>query len=335
MAFSREQRYDLKLKALYYYYKQKEKLSDIAKRLNVSRITLNKLLQEAEDEGLIKIEIIDVQGAMEILELEEKVRQRFSLHDVRIVNSHPDNFQFLVRDIALAGAQYVDSMMHDGIKIAVSWGKHLDLLTQYMKPNNNCKKIEVFTLLGGAGIADSQIQPNIIAQNLLRKFNGVGYVINAPFICPTKELCDAIKSESHIQSIIKNSVNADITLVGIGSTPNVVLNRKYFHYDETILREMQSLQACGDICSNFYDIHGNICKSSIHDRFVAININDLKKHNLVVGVAGGDHKIASILGALNGGYLDVLITDKYTITQVMALADSIDTATPNEKITDL
>jgi len=38
MAFSREQRYDLKLKALYYYYKQKEKLSDIAKRLNVSRI---------------------------------------------------------------------------------------------------------------------------------------------------------------------------------------------------------------------------------------------------------------------------------------------------------
>ena len=325
MTIARDRRNDLKLKALYYFYKQKMKLSDIAQVLNISRVTLNKLLKEAEEEGLVKIEIIDTEGVMEILTLEEKMRERFHLKNVRLVDNKSDDFQITVRDIALAGAQFLDSIMRDKVKIAVSWGKCLDLLTQYVTPNYQYTDIEVYTLLGGGGIADSQIQPGIIAQNLLRKFHGVGYVINAPFICPTKEFCDAIKNENHIKTIIKDSVHADITLVGIGSTPDIDTDEQYFHYDKNIIREMQSLHACGDICSNFYDIKGNICESEINDRFVTIDIKDLKKHKCVIGVAGGKHKVAAILGALNGGYLDVLITDKSTAVQVINLADSIDT----------
>jgi DNA-binding transcriptional regulator LsrR (DeoR family) len=37
----------------------------------------------------------------------------------------------------------------------------------------------------------------------------------------------------------------------------------------------------------------------------------------VVGVAGGEEKVAAILGALRGGYLNVLITDSVTAQAVL------------------
>ena len=42
----------------------------------------------------------------------------------------------------------------------------------------------------------------------------------------------------------------------------------------------------------------------------------------MIGVGGGPAKVKSVLGALNGHYLDVLITDVQTAAQVLELADS-------------
>jgi lsr operon transcriptional repressor len=39
----------------------------------------------------------------------------------------------------------------------------------------------------------------------------------------------------------------------------------------------------------------------------------------VIGVAGGLHKTEAILGALRGGYLDVLVTNEQVAHQLLAL----------------
>ena len=42
----------------------------------------------------------------------------------------------------------------------------------------------------------------------------------------------------------------------------------------------------------------------------------------VIGVGGGEKKVRSILGALNGHYLHALITDVQTAEKVLELADA-------------
>ena len=84
MSISQEHRYYLKLKALYYLYEEGYTQTEIAKRLNISRVTLSRLLEEAKAEGMIKFEIVDVRGAMKTLQLEEKLRQRFGLQDIKL-----------------------------------------------------------------------------------------------------------------------------------------------------------------------------------------------------------------------------------------------------------
>ena len=66
MALSADQRYYLKRKALYYYYEKNCSNTDIAKMLGISRVTLNRLLAEAKEEGMVKIEIIDTRNISHI-----------------------------------------------------------------------------------------------------------------------------------------------------------------------------------------------------------------------------------------------------------------------------
>lgn len=316
MALSQDYKHDLKVKAAYYYYKKNRKLSDIADILNISRVTLNKLLEEAVTDGIVRIDIIDQDNITGILELEEMVKEKFSLKDIEIVPSISGS----PHDVAYAAARMIDHMIFDGIKISLTWGATLELLVDYLKGSNFIRNIEVYTLLGAQGTIGMQMQPNTIAQNLLKKYKGTGYVMNAPFICDTAEAAQTIMNDSSFTSIVEKTRSSDLTLVGIGPTPNTASAITDMRYDIEIVKELKNNNVCGDICSNFYDIYGQICKNALCDRFIKVSLDEIKQHKNVVGIANGDHKVASILGALNGGYLDTLITDQNTMINIMEMA---------------
>ncbi len=57
----------------------------------------------------------------------------------------------------------------------------------------------------------------------------------------------------------------------------------------------------------------------IHDRRIGIELSDLAQIPKVVGVAGGVHKVEAILGALRGGFLDVLVTNELAALRLLEL----------------
>lgn len=323
MALSEDHKHDLKVMAAYYYYKKKMNLSDIADKLKISRVTLNKLLKAAYDEGLVRIEIVDRNNTLGLIELEESVKERFQLKDIKIVDTFSDDPFSTTNEIALAAAQLIDRKMENGIQISISWGRTLELMVNYLRGNNFIKDIKVYTLLGAPEIIGTQMQPNTIAHNLLRKYSGTGFVMNAPFVCETEAAAQTLMADKTFTSIVEGARQSDLTLVGIGPSPNENINKNLMRYDLQTIKELKATNVCGDICSSFYDIYGNLCQSPLCERFIKVGLNEIKKHRCVIGMAGGSHKIASILGALNGHYLDVLITDKNTIIQVIEMADKL------------
>jgi len=68
----------------------------------------------------------------------------------------------------------------------------------------------------------------------------------------------------------------------------------------------------GDICSRFFDAKGEICNQELDDRTVGIKLEELRKKERSILVAGGERKIEGIKAALAGRYANVLITDQYT-----------------------
>jgi DNA-binding transcriptional regulator LsrR (DeoR family) len=90
-------------------------------------------------------------------------------------------------------------------------------------------------------------------------------------------------------------------------------------------KELKSLSdrgAVGDICLRFFDASGAPVITPLNERVIAIELTDLKRVDRVVGIAGGRRKYAAIRGALRGGRINVLITDRATAERLVKTASS-------------
>ena len=66
----------------------------------------------------------------------------------------------------------------------------------------------------------------------------------------------------------------------------------------------------GEILSHVVDKDGNLIKDEFEQHLISLDLEDLKKIPIRVGVAYGMDKKDAILGVLRGGYINVLITDE-------------------------
>ena len=66
----------------------------------------------------------------------------------------------------------------------------------------------------------------------------------------------------------------------------------------------------GEIGAFVYDIDGQPCGKAYADRVIGVNLDEIRKIPLRIGVAATAEKALPIYGALRGGYLHALFTDE-------------------------
>jgi DNA-binding transcriptional regulator LsrR (DeoR family) len=85
--------------------------------------------------------------------------------------------------------------------------------------------------------------------------------------------------------------------------------------------QLYQLGACGEVNWHPYSLDGEIINHPVPYSFGFIDLATLRKlscrrDRYMVLVAGGPQKVEPIVGALRGGFLNVLVTDKRTLQEV-------------------
>ena len=83
--------------------------------------------------------------------------------------------------------------------------------------------------------------------------------------------------------------------------------------------EMEMLKndnAVTDICGYGIDIDGNPVETVTTNRIIGINLDTLKTIPIRMGCSSGINKTQAVLGALRGGYINVLVIDEETANAV-------------------
>ena len=108
-----------------------------------------------------------------------------------------------------------------------------------------------------------------------------------------------------------------MSVVGIGAAVEgaTVLRNGILNEGELTVLKMQG--AVGDVLNHFMDKDGNLIQTEIEDRVISTDLDKLRQLKNVVGVAGGKDKVTAIKAVLNGGYLNVLITDSDTAAELL------------------
>lgn len=285
------------------YYTRDMTQQEIAERLGISRPTVCRLLQRSRAEGIVRIEVIPPDGAHHAIERD--LEERFSLREAIVVTAgHEAATQ---RALGRAAADYLDRILKGGERIGVSWGTTLRAVVDSLRPRT--LRPTVVPLVGGVGQITPGIHANDLAHGIAEALGGEVHLLHAPAIVASPRVRRALMTDDAIARALALARRVDVALVGIGAlVPSSTLVRSgYFSAHE--LADLRRRGGVGDICTRAFTREGAAVDDALERRILAVELSDLRRIPQVVAVAGGAAKAEAILGALNGGLVDVLVTD--------------------------
>ena len=290
----------------YYYYRIGLTQEEIAKRMNMSRQRVNRIVSSCIKLGIVKITIDGMENCY--LELENQLEKKFHLKEVCIIeNENPDD---LYDNLGAEAAQCLMRHVKNNSIIGIARGRAVSSLIENLPIVQNKENITVTQLIGNIKEDNSQLGVDNMVYELASKLHAHEEHLYAPIIVGTAELKNAFMEDKvckNTYSIIKNS---DIAIVGIGAAKKQWKYLMSLYSQEDVRQRRWAKKVVGEVCTYFYDENGNEVEPPFRDRIITVSHNDYKSIPIRIGVAGGVEKLDAIRGAVLGGYINVLVTDK-------------------------
>lgn len=302
-------------KIAYLYYIENLNQSQIAAKLGIYRTSISRMLTEARNAGIVKIEIENFDTNM--FKLENYVKEKYSLESLEIIpNEFDDTPTILSERISQVAAGVLRSLIDDNMKIGFSWGKSLSNLVDLIH-SKSVRNVHFYPLAGGPSHIHAKYHVNTLIYEMSRKFHGECTFMNATIVQENKLLADGILQSRYFENLKNSWKDLDISVVGIGDFSNKGKHQWLDMLTEDDFKELTKVKTVGEICCRFFDSKGKEVYENLQERTIAISLEDLKNIPQSLAVAYGDTKVSSILSVLRANLVNHLITDKNTILKVL------------------
>ena len=309
---------ELLLRVAWFYYKDELTQDEIARRLSVSRASVGRMLDRARKVGLVSISLNA--DHLDAFEVSSELRRTFSLTEALVVPDHdkePADHHLLNARLGLGGAQFMSTHLRPGGTLGVGWGETVSRVIASVN-FGAVGPVHMVTLTGGV---DGYLQTILSSkgESGTEPEATTATIIPTPIVASTPRLAAALKAEPAIQQVLTQACGVDQAIVGVGTpaADATIVQMGYLAADD--VRLLHDRGVVGDILGQFFDADGRVVNLPIHERRIGIELSDLASIPKVVGVAGGLHKAEAILGALRGGFLDVLVTNELVALRLLQL----------------
>jgi lsr operon transcriptional repressor len=315
---------ELLLRVAWFYYKDELTQDEIARRLSVSRASVGRMLERARRVGLVSINLNA--DHLDAFEVSSQLRRTFNLAEALVVPDHetePADHHLLNARLGLGGAQFMSTHLRPGGTLGVGWG---ETVSRVIASTNFAAvgPVHLVTLTGGV---DGYLQTILSAKGdgVTEPEGTTATIIPTPIVASTPKLAAALKAEPAIQHVLGQASGVDQAIVGVGTPAADATIVQMGYLDPGDVRVLRDRGVVGDILGQFFDADGKVVSLEIHCRRIGIELSDLATIPKVVGVAGGLHKTEAILGALHGGFLNVLVTNELVALRLLELERGVRT----------
>ncbi len=298
----------------YLYYNEKKTQEEIATLLGISRFKVGRMLKKAFEEGIVSITINDPMS--NLIEMEIALAKKYGLKKTIVVRTVAYNGETPFDQIGKAGARYLSRIATDYKMLGVTWGRTLRHMISNLD-EMDAGNLTIIQLSGGMGSIEGT-DTNMLTMMLGQKLGAKPLFLQSPVVVKDKQTKNALLKEKSVAEILSIARKTDLALVGIGLLNRQGLLRQSGMMEEEDYSVLKKAGAMGAICGRCFDINGKPCVSDWDDRVIGLTLKELKRIKHKVGIAFGEEKLNGIVGALNGQYLDVLITDEYVAKRLLS-----------------
>lgn len=297
------------------YYERGARQTEIAEELHVSQSKVSRLLSRAAEVGIVRT-IVTVPTGVHT-DLETQLERKFDLLEAVVVDVSGDDAE-ITAALGSALATYLEATLTGGEVVGISsWSATLLAAASAMRRSSGRVVDQVIQIVGGVGESRVQVQASRLLSQLADATGAEPVFMPAPGVLGSASARRVLVDDPAVSAVIDSWSGLTTALVGIGSLkPSRLLLESGNSVAERDQDELRAASAVGDICLRYFDSHGSVVKSGFDDRVVGIGPEQFRTIPRRIGVAGGERKHGAILGAVRGGWLNVLVTDVDTATRL-------------------
>lgn len=314
MSGAAEQEQLVKVSWLYYFGNLTQQ--EIAKKLDLSRPKVGRLLKSALETGIIEIRIAPTVESAH-LALAYELETCFGLKEALVVDTG-ENKEALYYNMGQAGARFLARALTDETKLGIAMGTSIAAIMPHVQPGR-LKAHTVVTLSGGFSQPGHDTSVYNISWALADALGANLEQLYCPLVAQSSAARDMIVNDPNTQAQIKSAAECDIALVSVGVVnKDMPLHRQGFCEAEDI-ENLQRAGAAGEMIVSFFDGQGRPIVTDLSKRMIGLTIDDLHNIPTMVAISGGPEKVEALLGALRAGCIDVMITDRETAEAILEL----------------
>ena len=297
----------------WYHYKEGLTQQEIADRIGLSRATVNKIIAEARDAGLVRVEINS--PIAPCLDLESRLAQTFDLDDVLVVPA-PAKPEDSYRVVGLAAGAYVSRRLAAKAVLGITWGTTLHYAAQSLEQRSG-SGISVVSLSGGLA-RSTVINPYENAALFARLLNADCYYLTAPMIVENRSLKEAMLGSDSIKTVLQMARKTDmalLTAVDLSANAQIMAHGVL---TDRMRRDLLKAGAVGNVCDHYVDRDGNVIEHEINGRTVSVPLDLVRRIPKRVLAGGGDFKVDILRACLKARICNVLITEERAAEGLLA-----------------
>jgi len=292
------------------YYKLGMKQDEIAKKLNISRQKVNRVLKQCLDLGIVRITIED--DDTNNLEIEMELEKLCGLKETVVIDKVSDIYE----DIGKGAVSYFKRSIKDNDVIGLTRGRTIMALLDNLD-GIGAKDLSVCQLAGGTNYLETCMNYDSIIHKASDILNARPFFLHAPTVLDSPNLKASLLEEESFKSTYRVLTSCTVAVVGIGKIYETHDKTRRNRIADDDYQAILGRNAVGEICARHFDIQGNLVNGEVDNKIMGIEPVDFKKIPLRIGLVGGYEKLPAVIGAIRGGFINVLIIDKKTACKLL------------------
>ncbi|MEM9581507.1 MAG: sugar-binding transcriptional regulator [Pseudomonadota bacterium] len=287
--------------------------TDVAKRLNVTKVKAHRLINRANQEGFVKVSF-DGEIA-ECAALEMSLSDSFGLNYCEVVPDL-DEAELPLRALGLGGARWLSREIsnHTNKVIGIGNGRTLQSCVRNMV-SQPVKKTKFVSLMGGL-TRNFAANPHDVMHRLAEKTGAEAYFMPVPFFANNVQDRQTMLGQRGVPEVMAMAAQADLKFVGIGEVGTGAQTVMAGVIAPENIEDVRQRGGIGELVGHFFDKDGQLVETELSNRTLSIEISALSQSK-TVAVSGGTRKVTAIQAILRSGLLDGLITDEKTARAVL------------------
>jgi central glycolytic genes regulator len=291
----------------------------LAQEMQTTERILRSEVELLKETGLIDVAAagmsVSVEGQRLLEQLEPLVSELFGLSElahrlqsvlripeVIVVQGDADRSPWVKQELGRVGARVLKQSVREGDIVAVTGGTSIASVASHLTPTPAFRQVKFVPARGGLG-ERVELQANTLASAMAGKTGGTYRMLHVPDRLPPDAL-QTLQNDPQVRDVLALLRGARIVLHGIGDALTMAKRR---NYSEAELQELVEAGAVSEAFGYYFNARGEI----VHRMpTIGLQLEDVKKAEVVVSIAGGESKAKAILSFAKQSCQNVLITDE-------------------------